>query len=102
MIDTGEVALPFGKYRGWHLSAVVARDPDYCRWLLKQPFVQREFPALHVALDALALPKEHVRTVRVERRTFGSCEVYTFPAERIVRRPPATDARAARLKLFDL
>jgi uncharacterized protein (DUF3820 family) len=85
MIETSGLALPFGKYHGWLLSAVVASDPNYCRWLSKQPFVRREFPALHIVLDALALPKERIRVVRVERRTLGSCDVYTFPAERIVR-----------------
>jgi hypothetical protein len=89
MTETTELALSFGKYHGWGLSAVVASDPNYCRWLLKQPFVRREFPALHSALAALALPQGRVRVVRVERRTLGSCEVYTFPDECIVRRPPA-------------
>jgi hypothetical protein len=86
MIETTELALSFGKYHGWGLSAVVASDPNYCRWLLKQPFVRREFPALRSALEALALPQGRVRVVRVERRTLGSCEVYTFPDECIVRR----------------
>ena len=85
MIETSGLALPFGKYHGWLLSAVVASDPNYCRWLSKQPFVRREFPALRSALEALALPQGRVRVVRVERRTLGSCDVYTFPAERIVR-----------------
>jgi uncharacterized protein (DUF3820 family) len=80
-----EAALPFGKYHGWRLSAVVASDPNYCRWLSKQPFVRREFPALYTALKTLALPEGGMRIVRVERRTIGSCEVYTFPAERLVR-----------------
>jgi hypothetical protein len=66
-------------------SAVVAGNPNYCRWLSKQPFVRRELPALYTALKTSALPEGGMRSVRVERRTIGSCEVYTFPAERLVR-----------------
>jgi uncharacterized protein (DUF3820 family) len=87
MINISEVALPFGKYHGWRLAAVVASDPNYCRWLSKQPFVRREFPMLYVALKSLTLPPGRIRVVRVTRRTLGSCEVYTFLAERIVRQP---------------
>lgn len=83
-----ELALAFGKYRGWDLSTVAASDPDYCRWLLKQPFVRHEFPALHQALEALDLPQRRVRAVRVQRCKLGDCRFYTFPREPIVRPAP--------------
>jgi hypothetical protein len=74
---------------------VAASDPNYCRWLLKQPFVRREFPALHRALEGLALPQGRARVVRVERHALGGCSLYTFPSERIVRRPPSQQCAGA-------
>jgi len=102
-IDKQNRALPlaFGKYRGWSLRAVAASDPNYCGWLLKQPFVRREFPALYRALEGLALPQKRVRIVRVERRVLSGCSVYTFPSERIVRRPPAQQYAGVMSDLFD-
>jgi hypothetical protein len=87
MLQMREMALPFGKYRGWCLSAVAAYDPNYCRWLSKQPFVRREFPTVYETLKGLVLSPGGIPVVRVTRRTLGSCKVYTFPAERIVRQP---------------
>ena len=51
------------------------------------PLCGGSFRWLYVALKSVTLPPERIRVVRVTRRTLGSGEVYTLPAERIERQP---------------
>lgn len=44
--------MPFGKYRGKPLEAV-AQDRHYLAWLVDQPWLAKERPALAEVLEAL-------------------------------------------------
>ena len=59
--------LPFGKYAGQRVSAVVQADQRYCLWLMATPFFRKEHPALYSALRR-GIAKQLAAEVEEERR----------------------------------
>jgi hypothetical protein len=85
MSETSELALPFGKYHGWLLSGRRQRSELLSVAIEATLCAARVSGAPHSLGRPCPSEGAHPRLVRVERRTLGSCELYTFPAERIVR-----------------
>jgi len=54
----GEVVFAFGKYRGRPLARVAADEPDYLKWVLRQPFLD---DALALVRAALAIRSASLR-----------------------------------------
>jgi uncharacterized protein (DUF3820 family) len=70
--------MPFGKYKGYPLTAV-ARDERYQRWLLASTYSKAN-PELASDLAAATPPMGELAD--------GGCIVIPFPSARIARRPP--------------
>jgi hypothetical protein len=39
--------MPFGKWRNYRVKEMVARDPGYARWLVRQPWFREHDLELH-------------------------------------------------------
>jgi hypothetical protein len=50
--------IPFGKYKGQPIEAM-AQDPQYCDWLVQQPWLKDRFPNLHtIIINNFVQPSE--------------------------------------------
>lgn len=48
--DPSAIVIPFGKHRGATVAELLAKDPDYVRWLLAQGWLAQRFAELHAAI----------------------------------------------------